>query len=471
MTSARRNVDAVVVGAGTAGANAAYQLAIRGMDTIILEKRDSSRAGAQWHNGVLDWQFEAAGIAPPESPERSESPGITHIFGPNGSRGVTVRDSPVARADMGLLGSRLRRLAEDAGVEILDNIGRFEVRTSNGRIVGIETPNLTIEAPLFVDASGRRGVLRRFSATLSRWCPDVRGPELCTATDFHLAVADKSGARRFLNRHGANPGEGVTVVGVEGGWSTRAITVSEDLSEVSVLVGCIASGRYSTGPRMMADTRHDEPWMGEVISGGSGLIPLRRPYSRFTAPGLALVGDAACQVFPAHGSGIGLGLIAGRTLADAVAGSPKAGVSSRGTERSRSPVTAHDPGDEQVLWAYQHEFQREYGGLLAAFDAFRRMSTALGGEGVGKMVSAGLLSEQMTRAGLDQKWQAPPPSGVPLMAARLSSVPGVAVKMLPMLVRGQLLRSVGERHPQSPDEDQLERWDHRVESLLGRLPS
>ena len=76
------------------------------------------------------------------------------------------------------------------------------------------------------------------------------------------------------------------------------------------------------------------------------------------------MGDAACQVFPAHGSGIGMGLIAGRMLADAVA-------------------DAVDPGDEQVLWGYQAAFQHEFGGLLAAFDAFRRMSTVLGGDGRG----------------------------------------------------------------------------------------
>ena len=34
---------------------------------------------------------------------------------------------------------------------------------------------------------------------------------------------------------------------------------------------------------------------------------------------------------------------------------------------------------------------------LAAFDAFRRMSTALGGRGVAEMIRAGLLTEDMTR--------------------------------------------------------------------------
>ena len=471
-----RTVDAVVVGAGTAGANAAYQLARRGMSVVLLERRAAADGGAQWHNGVLDWQFVRAGLEPPAPPERGHAGGVTHLFGPDGTHGVTVHDSPVVRADMGRLGARLRTLALDAGAELVDHVGSLTVELRGRRLVAVEVAGggpgggsgggpgggsgggpgggpgpLRVEAPLFVDASGRSGVLRRRTPVLDRWCPLVRGDELCTAADHHLRVADRDGAKRFLERHGANPGEGVTIVGLDGGFSTRAITVSEDLDEVAILTGCLANGRYSSGPRMLGAALADEPWLGASISGGSGVIPLRRPYSRITAPGLALVGDAACQVFPAHGSGIGMGLIAGRMLADAVVGAP-------------------DPGDEQVLWGYQAAFQHEHGGLLAAFDAFRRMSTALGGRGVAEMIRAGLLTEDMTRGGLDQRWQTPPPSGVPAMAARLATVPGVARKMLPMLGRGQLLRPTGSQHPAVADEAALARWDARVERLLGSRP-
>jgi hypothetical protein len=287
---------------------------------------------------------------------------------------------------------------------------------------------------------------------LRRWCPEVRGDELCTASDHVLRVVDRDGAARFLERHGAVPGDGVTVVGLAGGFSTRAITLSEDLSEASVLTGCLANGRFSTGPRMMAAARADESWLGPTIEGGSGVIPLRRPYARITAPGVALVGDAACQVFPAHGSGIGFGLIAGSMLAESVA-------------------AAEDPGDPAELWAYQARFQHEHGGLLAAHDAFRRMSTRIGTAGVRSMIRAGLLTEHMTVGGLDQRWPAPRPADLPAMALRLATVPGVAARMLPMLARGQLLFGMGRRHPEIPDEHRLARWDRRVDELLGALPT
>ncbi|MCC6226057.1 MAG: FAD-binding protein [Microthrixaceae bacterium] len=461
MTTERLSFDVVVVGAGTAGANAAVKLAVGGRRVLLLERRGADAAGAQWHNGVLDWQFDAAGVARPAPPERAPTAPRTHIVGPDGHYGVCVQDNPVTRADMALLGRRLRRAAQDAGVEIVDHVEGIDVRTGGDRLVAVEVAvaapqkpprSLSVEAALFVDASGRAGVLRRHSRPLAPWCPEIGGDELCTAADHHLRIDDVDGARRFLDRFGAAPGEAVTMVGLAGGFSTRAITVSADLSEASVLVGCLANGRYSTGSRMLSQTRADEPWLGASISGGAGLIPLRRPYARLSAPGIALVGDAACQVFPAHGSGIGMGLLAGSMLAEAVAG-------------------ASDPGDENVLWAYQADFQRTHGGMLAAFDTFRRMSTALGGRGVGRMMRAGLLNENLVRAGLDQRWQVPDRAAMPAMAYRMARVPSVAARMLPLLARGQLLYPMGGRYPIEADVVALGRWNSRVERLLGPLPS
>lgn len=453
-----------MVGAGTAGANAAYQLARRGRSVVLLERRPAEQAGAQWHNAVLDWQFHEAGVEPPRPPEREAGGGVTHLVSADGHRAVTVHDAPTVRADMVRLGSRLRGLAEAAGCEIVDRVAGIELEHRGARPCAVTVSagggsdaagggvrTLRIEAALFVDASGRHGALRRQSPVLERWCPEVRGDELCTATDVTVGIASPSGARAFLDRHGALPGEGVTVVGLAGGFSTRAVTVSEDLSHAAVLVGCLANGRYSTGPRLLTETLAELDWLGPVRSGGSGVIPLRRPYARFTAPGLALVGDAAAQVFPAHGSGIGFGLIAGSLLADAVADND-------------------DPGNGTLLWSYQATFQRRYGGLLAAFDAFRRMSTALGTRGVTRMVRAGLMTEPMARGGLDQKWQPPDPAGLPLLAARLATVPDVAAQMLPLLARGQVMVRMGARYPDTPDEAALDRWDRTVQRLLGPLP-
>ena len=94
-------VDVVVLGAGTAGANAAGQLAERGLRVVLLERRAATDAGAQWHNGVLDWQFVAAGVDPPVPPERAPSATRTHIVGPDGT--VTSGPTTVPTVDTGIM--------------------------------------------------------------------------------------------------------------------------------------------------------------------------------------------------------------------------------------------------------------------------------------------------------------------------------------------------------------------------------
>lgn len=453
--------DAVVVGAGTAGAGAAYQLAARGLSVALIDRRPAELAGAHWHNGVLDWQFERAGLEPPVAPERVSDKGTMRMIGPDGSRGPVVSPLPTVTANMARLGQRLRDLAVDQGVTIIDRVEHLSVERTGDRIVAVDVQvaddgqrpgRRRLVAPLFVDASGRAGVLRKQSSVLARWCPPVRGDELCSAGDHHFDIADRDGALGYLDSYGARPGETITEVGIAGGFSTRAITVHEDVKTVGVLIGCLANGRYGTAPRHFDELRATRRWIGEPHAGGFGVIPLRRPYARFTAPGLALVGDAACQVLPAHGSGIGIGLIAGRLLAEAVA-------------------DAADPGDEATVWRYQAAFQREFGGEMVAFDVFRRMTTALGSEGVGRLVETGLMTEEMAYAGLDQRWAGPRPSKLPAMAAKLPGALGLVRRMAPWLARSQPALRVGRSYPQTVDENALTRWDTRVERLLGPLPS
>lgn len=450
--------DAVVVGAGTAGANVAGQLARRGLSVALIEQRSFDKGGAYWHNGVPPWQFDRAGVARPEPPEKVADGGILHLFGPDGSHGVTI-DNPVWPVDMALLGARLRRDACAAGASVFDQAHDLVVQTDGARVVaigvnasrdGATNTCHRIEARLFIDAAGWRGVLRRQSPVLRAWCAPVRGPQLCSAGDHQLRVADQDGARAFLHRHGAKPGDGVTVVGCDGGFSTRAIRVAADLSHVSVLVGCLADGRSSSAPRMVAAARNAEPWLGEPRVTGQGVIPLRRPYARLVAPGIALVGDAGCQVFPGHGSGIGIGMIAGTMLADAIGGAGTA-----------------DPGDEIVLWRYQAAFHREFGGLLASYDAVRQMSSALGSNGVSEMIRAGLLNPTLSRAGLDQREVSPAPQDLPRMIAALVTRPRLAAHVLPWLLRARAASLWAKRFPLEANDAKLAKWDERMGQIVG----
>lgn len=447
--STARSADVVVVGAGTAGAGAALQFARRGRSVVLLEQRAADSAGARWDNGVVRWHFDRAGI---EFPGTAGQRRRTVMVGPDGTSFV-LTDNPVHDADMRALGADLLDDARGSGVEVIDHVRDLRVELHGGRVRRVacsaDGVPMQVGAALFVDAGGRLGPVRRQVPVLARACPEVTPAGLCSAAQYEHRVVDPGGAAAFLAAHDAQPGDTVSFLGFAGGFSLISIAVGNDLHGVSVLTGTLGEREWGTGPSLMSWVRARHRWIGEAEYGGAGLIPLRRPYARFTAPGIALVGDAACQMFPAHGSGIGIGLVAGAMLAEATAG-------------------VDDPGAEGPLWDYQARFQREHGGTLAAFDVVRRLSSRLGTPGVAEMFRSGLVGPDSTLAGLRQEWWSPAPSELPRLAAGLAARPGLAARVLPALARASAAHRVYAGYPDEPDEGALRSWSRRADSLLGR---
>jgi len=165
---------------------------------------------------------------------------------------------------------------------------------------------------------------------------------------------------------------------------------------VSLLAGTIPAEGHAAGGEVLGEFVAGQSWIGERISGGAGLIPLRRPYDVLGDGAVALVGDAACQVFSAHGSGVGFGLVAARLLADALA-------------------------EGRGVLGYAAAWQRRYGGLAAAYDVLRRWTQASAPAVVGRLMDAGVLTEPTLRRGVEQR----PPS----------ASPGELARAIPALVR------------------------------------
>jgi flavin-dependent dehydrogenase len=448
--SERKRLDVVVVGAGIAGSACASLLARGGRSVALVDRRAIGNAGARWVNGVPLRGFDEAGLARPTAPELRKQGHPFVVASPSGRVRRRVVDNPILEIDMRLLGERLRDDAKRAGAIVLDETTIDRVRVDGDRPRAIDTrPHGSIEATLFVDASGLPAVVRR--AVFPRW-PDVPKEHLCLAAQHVRRIADDAKAAEFLARNEIGDGETFARVGTHGGYSVLNLRVDRREKEVSVLTGAVPDAG-TNGVAMIDELVAREPWIGETIFGGAGALPLRRPYARLVAPGLALLGDAGCQMFPAHGSGIAIGMIAARMLADAVL-----------------DVPAQHAGDEDVLWRYAARFHRTHGANLVGYDLVRRMAQAFSRDEGEALFEAGLATDATTRATLAQELPAFDARELLETAKAATRAPLLAAKVGAVLARFPLVMAHAKTYPSAPSLRTLAAWERAAAALVGDVP-
>jgi len=419
-------VDLAIVGAGTAGAALAAMAAEAGLRVACLERRSASEAGARWVNGVPGWAFDAAGITRPEGDELFGRGHELHLLAGYGPSRLAIRGHDVLEVDMRHLVERLQRGARERGATLLDQtrVTGFDGRT-------LETSAGPVSARWFVDASGIAG-----ARLLEQ--PRVSSRDLCSAAQEVRRVRDMAGARAFFERHEVGVGDTACFTAVAGGFSVINVRLSGD--RVGILTGSIPGDGHASGLELLERFVAEQPWVGERLFGGARAIPLRRPLDVLARGNVAAVGDAACQVFSAHGSGIGAGLIAARLVADALARSG-------------------DLHDYAVAW------HRSYGGLFGVFESFRRFSQGLDAADLGRMMASGLLDEGRARAGLEQRIPRPSAGALATLLRGVASERRLAIKLAPALARGAAAAGLYRRYPEDPRA--LPGWSARLARVLG----
>jgi flavin-dependent dehydrogenase len=443
-----RAFDAVVVGAGSAGSAAARALALRGLRVALVDARPLERSGARWVNFVPGWMFDEAGLTRPTSPELRGGGGRFTVS-VDGTQ-LSVAENPCLGVDMRGLVGRLQADASAAGVVLLGGTRLAGLEMQGGRAVALKTSAGRLRAALFVDATGTNGALRREVPALAKSCPALAAGDLCSAAMEVREVLDPDAAAAWRARYGLAPDEVLSRPAVAGGYSVMNLAVDAEGHEAELLTGALVGGPGASGPALVDRLCAEHPWIGPVRFGGAGLIPVRRPYSRLVAPGIALVGDAACMVFPAHGSGVGFGLLAARTLAES--------------------VDAADPGNERGLNRYAAAFLRRWGGTLAAYDLFRRLTERLDASAQGALIRAGVVSAASMRRGLDQRLPYPGPDDVAAFASVVTRVPRLAARAALVVARMPALVAAYGAYPEGGGERSLTLFERTVARLLGVTP-
>lgn len=424
-----KRVDVAIVGAGTAGAATAAFCAEHGLEVLCVDRAPLTRAGARWVNGVPAAAFHRARLDLPAGEELRGHDERFHLIAGYGPSRIVVSNHGVLEVDMRHLVARLQGLARSRGADVRGDVGVFGL---NGD--GLSTTAGTVRARWIVDASGLNGsqLLRQ---------PKIATQHICAAAQAVFQVVDAAAARAFFDRNMVPIGETCCFTGVAGGFSI--VNVRSDGKTVSILTGSIPAEGHPSGQKLLNAFAEQHRWVGKKLFGGARAIPLRRPFDRLTDGKIALIGDAASQVFPAHGSGIAANLIAARLLADALA-----------------------RGDG--MQGYALAWQRSLGGTFACYDLFRRFSQRLTVAELEQMMERGLMDPTLTRFGLAQQLPRPSLLSLPGKLIGIARQPGLGARLAGVSARMAAVRALYSRYPKDPAK--LPMWSRRVAALFRDAP-
>ncbi|MEM2875572.1 MAG: NAD(P)/FAD-dependent oxidoreductase [Candidatus Bathyarchaeia archaeon] len=369
--------DVIVVGAGTAGCLAAKSAAEVGLKVCLIDVKNVEDIGKKvCGDAIGKHHFDCLRLRYPCGEELERKVEGVFIYSPNRESVFKVSGEGLHGfiINRHMFGQRLLKESLDAGTELYHStkvlgplLKEHGVRGVRVRKTGSSTKDIL--SSIVIDASGMNAVVRRN-------LPDELGIEkepdkadvIACYREIRVLkeqIPEPEFLRIYLNSQVA-PG-GYYWVFPEGG------------NRVNVGLG-VAMSEGFPNPRTQL-YRHvlSQPIFegSKIIHGGGGLVPTRRPLDKMVADGLMLVGDAAFQVNPLHGGGIGPSMIAGR-----ISGEVAVKASEKGFFSTES------------LWQYGVEYIRSYGAKQAGLDVFRFFLQKLGDEDLNYGMKNKLITEE-----------------------------------------------------------------------------
>ncbi|MEJ2272497.1 MAG: hypothetical protein P8X91_08495 [Candidatus Bathyarchaeota archaeon] len=183
------------------------------------------------------------------------------------------------------------------------------------------------------------------------------------------------------------------------------------------------------------------------LTGGGGLVPTRRPISPMVGNGIVIIGDAACQVNPIHGGGIGSSMMGGVKAAEVI-------------------DEALDKGDVslETLWPYTGIFMELYGAKQAGLDIFRILLQRLTNKEMNYGMRQRLITDEdllKTSMGEDMKLN------ITEKTSRFFKGIGSLSLLMKLNTTAKLMKEIKElyrNYPSSPDA--INEWEEKVQDIF-----
>jgi digeranylgeranylglycerophospholipid reductase len=352
-----KKFDVIIVGAGTGGCLTAKTAAKAGLKVCMIDQKPEHKIGDKvCGDAIGKHHFDNINLAHPSGAELAQKIEGIKVYSPDMETVVTVQGEGIHGylVNRQLFGQRLVKEAKNAGATLLDSTMVTEPIIKNGVVVGVSTKdtetgeNSEMSAQVVVDASG-------YSAVLRKKLPPEFGIET-EVDDADVEVCYRE--IREVKEQVSDPGFCKIYLDLQRFPGGYCWVFPKGSSTVNAGLGVAMVKGFPNPKQLYHEHVLAMPIFkgSRALTGGGGLVPTRRPISPMVANGIIIIGDAACQVNPIHGGGIGSSMMGGVKAAKVI-------------------VDALEKGDvsREVLWPYTGMFMELYGAKQAGLDIFRML--------------------------------------------------------------------------------------------------
>lgn len=318
MAETKKSYDAVIVGGSLAGCAAATMLGRAGARVAVLEKSPDPATFKQ----ICSHFIQASAVPTLERMDllepMMEAGAVRSRFRAHVPWGWIEAPPERAALNINLRRQRLDPMvremaASTPGVDLFLGLSVGELRRAGGKVTGVvardrDGVETTIEAPLTIGADGRDSTIAKISGVKVKTFPHGRfayggyfeGVALRGAPDASVWLMDPDWAAAFPTD------EGLTFI--------AAMPTKARLPEFKADPGAALVDYFEAVPEApsLRGARLDD-------RGVLGKIDMTNRMRTPTAPGLALIGDAALATDPLFGVGCGWAFQSAEWLADSVA--------------------------------------------------------------------------------------------------------------------------------------------------------
>ena len=442
--SSDNRYDVIIVGAGVAGATAAYLLAQKNFRVLLVDSKPFERAGDKpCGDAIGKHHFEELGLRPPSGDELDGYVRGIYLYSP--SEEVVLRvEGEGFEINRVRFTQRLIREAVDRGVEYMGSAKVSEPVIESGFVRGVkilkENSKITAYANVVIEASGNsRSILQRLP---SDW-PIV---ETLDPRDSNIAYREIRRLRRdiedpeYIRIYVSNR------IAPGGYWWDFPKSKYRNITNIGLgIQGGMGYGhprdylyKYVLTRELYKDS--------EVIEAGGALVPTRRPLLTMTWNGIIAIGDAAFTVNPVHGGGKGSAMLAAKAAAIAIS-------------------KAYETQDFSAkgLWIMNKLYHEFYGAKQASLDLFRIFLQRLSDDDI----EYGLRKRIMRESDLYETSS----TGVIKRSVfdKLERVlaglgrPSLLIKLAQVAHYMEKIRELYSRYPERPED--LDKWKVELMSL------